>query len=296
VVPVTKPDRILGCLLGGASGDAFGAQFEGRASMQVADVSRTLRITDDTQLTLATCEAIVHRGGSVDPEAIANRFLHWFRERRLTGLGSATLKALTELDAGGHWALVGASGEFSAGNGAATRIAPLAFLLDPDVDGDRQIIRDACRITHRNDEAYIGALAVIRAIRHLADGASFDSSSVSQIANKLPDSRLRDRLRIVADVPQSVTEYCTQYGASGYVVDSVPCAMVAAISAEPLSKKLHRIAECGGDTDSIASLCGQITGANNGQSALPHFLECVEDLPMIREIFERFAKCVLSNR
>ena len=94
-------------------------------------VPSDLLVTDDTQLTVATCEAIID-GGNADPETIAARFLHWFRRGQITGIGSSTLKALTELGVGGHWACVGATGEYSAGNGAAMRIAPLAFVLDPD--------------------------------------------------------------------------------------------------------------------------------------------------------------------
>ena len=88
----------------------------------------------------------------------------WFRKRRISGIGASTQKSLTELNAGGHWASVGTSGERSAGNGAAMRISPLAFFLDPNIQTDRTTIRDVCRITHRNDEAYLGALAIVYSI------------------------------------------------------------------------------------------------------------------------------------
>lgn len=65
----------------------------------------------------------------------------------------------------------------SAGNGAAMRIAPLAFHVDPALAQDRQVIRDVCRITHHNDEAYVGALAIVGAVRSLA----FNSSTPDQL-------------------------------------------------------------------------------------------------------------------
>ena len=49
-----------------------------------------LRVTDDTQLTIAMCEAIVDEGNA-EPEAIAARFLHWFRRGKIIGIGSSTL-------------------------------------------------------------------------------------------------------------------------------------------------------------------------------------------------------------
>jgi ADP-ribosylglycohydrolase len=103
-------------------------------------------------LTLPTSEAITSTR-AVDPEAIAAAMLRWYRRGQLSGLGSSTLKALRDLDAGIHWALAGQLGERAAGNGGAMRIAPLAFMLDASLPESRRTIRDVCRITHHSDEA-----------------------------------------------------------------------------------------------------------------------------------------------
>jgi len=186
-------DRARGCILGGAIGDAMGCPFEGQVGPLKYRESNSWSISDDTQLTLATCESII-QAGEVSPEHIASRFLHWYRARRITGMGSSTLKAFRDLDAGAHWALAGAGGEMSAGNGAAMRIAPLAFHLDPAVAHDRQALRDVCRITHHNEEAYVGALAISEAIRSLAFGKVSPSSLFEVVVLDLPDSRVRDRI------------------------------------------------------------------------------------------------------
>ena len=55
----TLHDRILGCLLGGAIGDAWGGPYEGALPQAVPDFPSTARLSDDTQLTTATCEAII---------------------------------------------------------------------------------------------------------------------------------------------------------------------------------------------------------------------------------------------
>ena len=255
----SQTDRIAGCLLAGALGDAIGAYFEGGSSASGFSIPADLRITDDTQLTIATCESIIE-SGLVSPESVANHFVSWFRERRITGIGSSTLKSFTELDAGGHWALVGATGEYSAGNGAAMRIAPLAFLLDPDSDTDRQTIRDICRITHRNDEAYIGALAVVRSIRHVTCGNQLDIGLLSMLVDTIPDSRVRDRLMDVRG-GLSVPDYAMRFASSGYVVDSVPLAILAATQSTDVLSTIQQIVECGGDTDTIASMFGHVFGA-----------------------------------
>jgi ADP-ribosyl-[dinitrogen reductase] hydrolase len=106
-------------------------------------------------------------------------------------MGSSTLKALRDLEAGLHWALAGAKGEMAAGNGAAMRIAPLSFHLDPTRAQDRQVIRDVCRITHHDEEAYVGALAVASAIRYLALDQNAESAKLfDAVLQHLPDSRV----------------------------------------------------------------------------------------------------------
>jgi ADP-ribosylglycohydrolase/Homeodomain-like domain len=79
---------------------------------------------------LATCESIIENAG-LHVERLASHFAKWFAAGRISGIGASTLKSMRDLVAGVHRALAGNQGEYSAGNGAAMRIAPLAFLLDP---------------------------------------------------------------------------------------------------------------------------------------------------------------------
>lgn len=280
---LTRADQIAGCLFGGALGDAIGAHYETTGPSGTFRLPVDLRITDDTQLTIATCESIVELG-AVNAEGIAGRFVRWFRERRFTGLGSSTLKSLSELDAGGHWALVGATGERAAGNGAAIRIAPLAFFLDPDRDVDRQQIRDVCRITHRNDEAYLGALAIVRALRFGMASGRIDATVFSLLIESLPDSRVRDRLSETRESALTVRQYAERFGSSGYVVDSVPLAILAAVESSRLLKTIEQLAVLGGDVDSIASLCGQLLGASQGLQSLPTLVDQINAVDLLRSV------------
>src|SRR5215510_16511055 len=99
-------DKIIASIIGGAIGDCLGGPYEGRPTPVDLDDDAPWRLSDDTLLTIATCEAIIDRGGP-EPDAIAERFASIYNSGSLTGLGASTRKALEELSHGGHWALVG---------------------------------------------------------------------------------------------------------------------------------------------------------------------------------------------
>jgi ADP-ribosyl-[dinitrogen reductase] hydrolase len=265
-------ERVVGTILGGAIGDGWGGPFEGGLPGGPVDAPDELVVSDDTQLTIATCEAVIECG-RVDPERIAASFVAWFRAGRLRGLGASTTKALRDLDLGSHWALSGAKGERAAGNGAAMRVAPLAFVIDPADDGQRRTLRDVCRITHHHDEAYVGALAVTFAIRFASAPGYVFSNLLVDVAGLLPDSQVRDRIARFATFAGDVSprRVADSWGNSGFVADSVPLAMFAARQIQTCSFEtvVQQVIEAGGDTDTIASIAGQIAGAAVGCSGLP---------------------------
>ena len=292
-------DRIVGTILGGAIGDGLAGPYEGSTPPVTFDNKREWRLSDDTQLTLATCEAISN-SHQVDPAIISSTFVQWYRNSLLTGLGASTHKALSELNVGGHWALVGRKGEMAAGNGAAMRIAPLAFCLDPQNGADRQVIRDVCRITHHNEEAFAGALAILVAVRvgYLGTWGG-ETNLLRLVIPHLPDTSVRDRLMEIDELRSatSVEDAASRFGSSGYVVESVPLALFAAqqIRALGFIGLMESIVRCGGDTDTIASMAGQVCGAMLGQTGLP--ADMVQRLPGnagIQSIAATFANTVIE--
>ena len=274
-------------------GDALGSPHEGAAPP--INPGALGHLTDDTQLTLATCEAITQSQGHVLPQSIADSFLRWFASRRLTGLGASTLTALKGLEAGGHWALVGRRGERAAGNGAAMRIAPLAFLLDPHQSTHRRVIRDVCRITHHNDEAYAGALAIVVGLRLALNDDLGHPNFLRMVALELPDSNTRDALIALADnPPHTLEEMSRKTGVGGYVAQSVPLALGAAnYVLEEFESRLKEVVSLGGDCDTIASMTAQLAAAQGGLQLLPR--AWLTQLPRsIEPAINAFCACVCS--
>ena len=289
----TARDRLIGCIVGGAIGDALGGPYEGLPGPVQVQSSQPWVTSDDTQLTVATCDAIAS-SGDILPAEIATRFVHLFRSKSLRGVGSTTLGALRALDACAHWASAGIEGEMAAGNGAAMRVAPLAFVLDPVSEIDRQSLRDICRITHRNEEAYLGALAIVWAVRLvISQSWSPGSDLLISVAERLSDSRVRDRLRSLAeDTDRDLVQLALEYGSSGYVVESVPISIL--VAQRCIHNGIHRALDVavslGGDTDTVTSMVGQICGAYHGYARVDQAVfSMLEDRAAILQAAERFS-------
>lgn len=273
-------ESFKGCIIGGAIGDAYGSAYE---NIPKKDNSETMyypfgkpeiiipewKITDDTQLTLATCEVITENE-VLNAKFFADKYLDFYKSRKITGIGASTLKAMQELGVGGHWSLVGRKGEYAAGNGAAMRIAPLGF----ESNISRNDIKDICNITHQNDEAYVGSLSIIIAIQSILNKTWTGKENLLQIIiNEIPDTRVRDRL-IEIDNLKCDLKKVGKLGNDGYVVNSVPLAIAYAskVNEIGLSEMYKQIIELGGDTDTNCSIAGQISGTLIGIKNIPNVL------------------------
>lgn len=291
-------DRFEACILCGAIGDAWGSSYENEIKIDDSEVyylvkksdkKRNWSITDDTQMTLATCEIL--NKNYFDPDHLINKFIQYYRSRKLIGIGASTLKAILDKEAGIHWSQAGRTGEFAAGNGGAMRIAPFAFF--PGIA--RQHIFDACKITHRNDEAFAGALAVYLSIKAILNsGWNGRNNLLDLIIPEMPDTSVKDRLiQINERGPNSSIEEIAEFGTNGYVVNSVPFAIYCStkILDLGLEEMLRQIINSGGDTDTNASIAGQIAGTLIGTENIPpQLILKLENLPeyeWIRQVIDQ---------
>lgn len=232
---LSRIDRIRGCLLGLAVGDALGAPLEGLSAQQIKThydrvedyVDGVLAwkrkpyrwrlpglYSDDTQQALALCDVLVEQG-RVDQEQLARIYIGLANPKGVfvgahRGLGRSFRLVLAELEKGTHPAQ---TGQKTAGIGAAMRIAPVALYFDRDEADSRTLfdsVMAASLMTHRDVRSLSGAFLVVHAVRRMIDGGLREPSLL---------------FRLAADVARSEREIANRCGGAVVGLDRHPHCM-----------------------------------------------------------------------
>ncbi len=278
-----REDAIVGCLLGGAVGDALGLPFEGLSRERVARRlgAEALRhslvrgrgmISDDTEHACMTGQALLAAGGR--PERFARSLAWRLRGWLLAGpasVGWGTLRAIVRLWLG--WP-PDRSGVRSAGNGPAMR-APLLGVCVAEDQLDEFVARSTL-LTHRDPRALAGALALARAAARAARGET-PPAVLAALQRGCDDAELASALAQVQEhvlrgaPPSALAAALGQAsGVSGYIHHTVPVALACwAASPRDVAGAVDAAVRLGGDTDTVAAIAGALAGAAGGPGAIP---------------------------
>lgn len=254
---LTRAERIEGCLLGLALGDALGAPLEGgvveRAvwTLLCLPSRGALRWTDDTQMALGLCESVAERG-RLDQDDLARR---WAAEARWSrGYGPGTWKVLKRIRSGEDWRAARTKDlpEGSWGNGAAMRVAPLGAA------GLQEEAARSAEVTHAHPLGVEGAVLIARAAA-IACRDRFDERGFLGEIRSGASAPFRAQLDAAAPLLTGTP-----------ALESVPTALRCfAEQPRDFDALMARIARLGGDVDTIGAMAGALYGALNGSAALP---------------------------
>lgn len=304
-------DRLHGCLLGGAIGDALGLPFERLAPQRARQIygaqAKGLEmqllpqrgmLSDDTEHALFTARALLESRG--DAAKFGRALRGELRAWTFTlppGVGRATLLAGFKA-----WTFTHKTGVFSAGNGPAMR-APILGAFLPDIVQLREFCRVSTILTHTDPKAEIGAFAIalaahqsardecngprlLRDLREWSDGSNAARELIG----------LADQAVVSAAQNQTTRDFCRdlglEHGVSGYIFHTVPVVLQCWLRYPgDFRAALESIIRCGGDTDSTAAILGGIIGARVGAENLPpHWRSELWDWPNSPAYIERVAR------
>jgi ADP-ribosyl-[dinitrogen reductase] hydrolase len=267
-------DRVRGCAVGAAVGDALGMPLEFGPRQPVDRLVREMRpgrlpagsFTDDTEMALALAESLLsHR--PLDAQDLAGRFVTWLQAGP-PDVGIHTQSVLSRVAAGMAWqpavAGVQASRPDSAGNGSAMRCWPVALAY---AQGDLgQLVADSrlqSRVTHPHPECEAACAFVNAAIYALLGGAG-PRAAVDQA---LAAVRLPQGLQAAIEkAPRQPREALRN---SGWVRHTVESAVWGLLTTSSFEEAVIQVVNLGADADSAGAVTGALAGAAYGLTPIP---------------------------
>ena len=276
----TKPDldKVQGCLVGLAAGDALGAplEFKSRDAVRVkyptglrdfiaSPLWSAGEYTDDTQMALIIADSLLDRQ-RLDPAGISEAFQHWARSAKDVGLQT---RAVLQMD-GIAEEPEARSREYyrshpgsSAGNGALMRCAPVALF---HLSSSPMLIADSrrsARITHADPKAQSSCVLLNLCIAHAILHGVKDARSEA-LQHLSPAERTTwKRLMEVESLDES------QISSSGYTVHTLEAAAWSFLSTDSFEDAIVRAANLGDDADTVAAVTGALAGAYYGYESIP---------------------------
>jgi ADP-ribosylglycohydrolase len=310
-------DQIRGMLLGAALGDALGLPREGLTPQRAARLFKgPLRhrllagrgmVSDDTDHLVMVAQALLASGD--DPDRFAQRLawsLRWWLMALPAGVGMATGRAIIKLWFGFSSA---SSGVWSAGNGPAMRVAPIAAAHFDNPERLIDFVQRSTRMTHSDPKAQTGALAVARVCSACLENRWPTGPNATQFGNLLGEcgddddwkALIQAILEAVEENP-SVPEFARVLGqgkgVSGYMYHSVPVALFAWYRHfGDYAETIEATIACGGDTDTVAAIAGAMAGSVCGERGISsQWIEGIVDWPNHPVRLRNLADCLCDAR
>lgn len=219
--------------------DVADPRFDGRGEVATSFelFSPDCHPTDDTILTVAVMDWLLN-GGSLHVTLKAR-----FRECPRPELFGQYFRAWASSD--------GNEPCGSIGNGAAMRVAPVAFVADSEATV-AELACESARATHTTDDAVAGAEAV--------------AIGVFLARTRMPRQEIASEIgrRFGYDLSRPLDAWRPGYRFTSSCESTVPIAFRAFLEADSYEAAVRAAISVGGDTDTIACMTGALAGAHWG--------------------------------
>jgi ADP-ribosyl-[dinitrogen reductase] hydrolase len=300
-------ERTIACLLGGAIGDALGYEVEFQKLPEIRERygpegitapvlhDGKLFVSDDTQMTLFTLEGLAN-GSASRLDSIRTAYLDWYgTQMEAPGSGwlaqQAVLRVrrapggtcLSALHAGGRGTVSKPIND-SKGCGGVMRVAPIG-LVHGALGDTFQLAAEAAALTHGHPSGYLSAGMMAAIVQLLVEGAGLQNA-IDQSTQILKTYRGHEEtlaavgraVSLAAKAPKDHAAAIESLGGGWIGEEALAIALYAALSAKSFVEVVTIAANHGGDSDSTASIAGQIWGAREGLQGMPHDWVCALDV------------------
>ena len=270
-------DRVRGCLLGLAVGDALGTTVEFKARGTFAPLTDIVgggpfglapgQWTDDTSMALCLATSLVEEG-RFDPLDQMNRYCRWLEAGYLSStgrcfdIGRTVVTALQRFRATGD-PFAGSASPEPAGNGSIMRLAPVPLACFPDVEAAMRWAAESSRTTHAAGECVDACRLLAGIICRALAGERKDRVLTGAVG-------FRGAPAIESIARGDYREFSVDdVRGTGYVVDSLRAALWSFWRTGTFEAAVLQAANLGDDADTTAAVCGQLAGAFYGEQGIP---------------------------
>ncbi len=225
-------------MLGAIAGDIIGSIYEisNHRSKDFPLFSEGCRFTDDTVLTVAIADCLMHQGNYVEyiknyarrypTRGYGGRFIEWMRSEAMEPYNS--------------W-----------GNGSAMRVSPIGFAYE---DRDAVMLEAKCsaEVTHNHPEGVKGAQATAITVFMARKGYSKEQIK-AEIVNSFG-----------YDLSRTLDEIRPTYKFDVSCQGTVPQAITAFLESTDFEDAIRNAISLGGDSDTLTCITGAIAEAYYG--------------------------------
>lgn len=294
-------NRLRGCLLGLAVGDALGTtvEFMPRGSFhRMTDMVgggpfklKAGQWTDDTSMALCLAASLIEKKG-FDPADQMDRYWDWYKKGYMSStgvcfdIGNTVRFALDRYNRTRN-PFSGSNSPNSAGNGSLMRLAPIPMFYFPDLDKIIHFAGESSRTTH-------GALECIEACKLFAEmiHLALSGHDQDQILFDPKVNITAPKIKAISDGSYS-SKTIDQIHGTGYVVESLEAVLWCFYKTNSFEEAILRAVNLGDDADTTAAICGQIAGTFYGETNIPE--KWLNKLHMRSEITELADKLLEVN-
>lgn len=305
---MNRLERIKGCLLGGAVGDALGApveflewsiieaKFGPRGIVDFDPVFGTAgAISDDTQMMLFTAEGLLRayvcgssQGPCHVPSVIHHALLRWLMTQdypaaiavsedgwliKQPELWSRRAPGITCVDALKTSPRLGAVAENNSKScGALVRVAPCAFFANAF-----DYAAQSGRLTHANPTGYLAAGLFADILQRLVDRQDSLEHAVTQSLAQYGQVPGMEETRTLIERVlfffyegyQPTPQRIGELGGGWVAEEALAIGLWCALAASSFEEGVIRAVNHGGDSDSTGLIAGHLLGAQYGAVAIP---------------------------
>jgi ADP-ribosylglycohydrolase len=254
-------------MLGAIIGDIVGSVYEWNniKTKDFALFRDDCFFTDDTVMTIATAEALMH-GGEADD--FIDAYKAWGRRYPDAGYGLRQNSWIHSADRQPY---------NSWGNGSAMRVSPCAWVLDYTSYGSDdwpiagwEYVRRSAAVTHNHPAGIQGAEATAAAIllgRIYAAGHAIDGGKPWTLDELKAAIKRWIEANIGYDLSRTLDEIRPTYLFNESCQDTVPQAITAFLESTDFEDAIRGAISLGGDSDTLAAITGSIAEAAYGVPA-----------------------------